>query len=296
MHTCRYSPAPPVKKQKRTLNPAQFALSIQAERLSALAQSYHTLASDASTSKTAGGGFVAVGNRHSNVSSSSKSFLHGYYEDKYAGLATTRPSYHHLHPSEITPYLHSSLATLSTTCESSMVCEDDGELLSNALHRPSIAIPGKKYFSYRASDYLTCVLNNGDRYYLTRRDGDTTAVSSHTTPPLVSSSSSLLSKPMKDLLAEVYEEKRTHELMRLYSSSSNGTTASTTLSSSSDAIDAFRPSTVSSALLAHHEQQQQQQSTDLWVDKYSPKSFPQLLSPEKINREVTYISRCIHGG
>ncbi len=101
---------------------------------------------------------------------------------------------------------------------------------------------------------------------------------------------------MKDLLAEVYEEKRTHELMRLSSSSSNGTTASTTLSSSSDAIDAFRPSTVSSALLAHHEQQQQQQSTDLWVDKYSPKSFPQLLSPEKINREVTYISRCLHGG
>ena len=290
MHTCRYSPAPPVKKQKKTLNPAQFALSIQAERLSALAQSHHTHASDASSSKTAGGGFVAVGNRHSNVSSSSKSFLHGYYEDKYAGLATTRPSYHHLHPSEITPYLHSSLATLSTTCESSMVCEGDGELLSDAIHRPSIAIPGKKYLSYRASDYLTCVLNNGDRYYLTRRDGDTTAVSSHTTPR---SSSSLLSKPLKDLLAEVYEEKRTHELMRLSSSSSNGTTASTTLSSSSDAIDAFQPSTVSSALLAHHEQQQQQQqqSTDLWVDKYSPKSFPQLLSPEKINREVTYISR-----
>ena len=289
IHACRYSPAPPVKKQKKTLNPAQFALSIQAERLSALAQSHHTHASDASTSKTAGGSFVAVGNRHSNVSSSSKSFLHGYYEDKYAGLATTRPSYHHLHPSEITPYLHSSLATLSMTCESSMVCEGDGELLSDALHRPSIAIPGKKYLSYRASDYLTCVLNNGDRYYLTRRDGDATAVSSHTTPPLVSSSSSLLSKPMKDLLAEVYEEKRTHELMRLSS-----TTASTTLSSSSDAIDAFQPSTVSSALLPHHEQQQQ--STDLWVDKYSPKSFPQLLSPEKINREVTNMSTCIHGG
>lgn len=298
MHTFRYSPAPPVKKQKKTFNPAQFALLIQADRLSALVQSHHphTHASDASTSKTAGGSFVAVGNRHSNVSSSSKSFLHSYYEDKYAGLATIRPSYHHLHPSEITPYLHSSLSTLSTTCESSMVCEGDGELLSNALHRSSIAIPGKKYLSYRASDYLTCVLNNGDRYYLTRRDGDAAAVSSHTTPPLVSSSSSsLLSKPMKDLLAEVYEEKRTHELMRLSSSSSSdGTTASTNLpSSSSDAVDAVRPSTVPSALLTHHEHQHhhhQQQSHDLWVDKYSPKSFPQLLSPEKINREVTYIS------
>lgn len=302
MHTCRYSQVPPVKKQKKTLNPTQFALSIQAERLSALAQSHHTHthihASDA-TFKTADGGFVAVSNRHSNVRSSSKSFLHNYYEDKYAGLATTRPSYHHLHPCEITPYLHSSLATLSMTCESSMVCEGDGDLLSDALHHPSIGIAGKKYLSYRASDYLTCVLNNGDRYYLTRRDGDATAVSSHTTPPLGSklSSSSLLSKPMKDLLAEVYEEKRTHELMRLSSSSSSsdGTTASTN-PISSDAVDAFRPSTASSALLPHHEQKQQQQSPDLWVDKYSPKSFPQLLSPEKINREVTYISRCIHGG
>ena len=254
------------------------------------------------------------------MSSSSKSFLHGYYEDKYAGLATTRPSYHHLHSSEITPYLHSSLSTLSATCESSMVDCDDGveeeQQLSDAallLHRPSIA--SKKYLSYRASDYLTCVLNNGDRYFLTRRAGGDTvsaaaaaaaaaaAVSSHTTPTLVnsssssSSSSSLLSKPMKDLLAEVYEEKRTHELMRLSTSSSSRDDITTTVStipssstSSYDAVDASRSSTAPSAVL-DHQLQHQQQSHDLWVDKYSPKSFPQLLSPEKINREVTYSSR-----
>jgi len=82
---------------------------------------------------------------------------------------------------------------------------------------------------------------------------------------------------MKDLLAEVYEEKRTHELMRL--SSDCRDTAGAAVSSSSVGPYALRPNTSSI--------DENTGTHDLWVDKYSPKSFPQLLSPEKINREVT---------
>ena len=88
----------------------------------------------------------------------------------------------------------------------------------------------------------------------------------------------MLSKPIRDLLAQVYEEKRIQGLTKQFSSD-DGT--STTL--------AHDAPTSTAGMGIHPHGCDADVQHDLWVDKYSPRSFSQLLSPEKINREVPII-------
>eukprot|EP00981_Chlorochromonas_danica_P007614 scaffold1829_cov194-Ochromonas_danica.AAC.3 len=103
-----------------------------------------------------------------------------------------------------------------------------------------------------ADDRLTVTVKGARRCYLkTRQTEKTSPIRAQT------ASLQLLSKSINDLRSESDEIKR-NKLLR----------ASTFSSSSSQVLTSDKP------------------SDQLWVDKYSPKSFLQLLSPEKTNRAV----------
>lgn len=103
-----------------------------------------------------------------------------------------------------------------------------------------------------ANDRLTVTVRGANRFYLKTRQTEKTSPMMVQTAPL-----QLLSKSINDLRSESDEIKR-NKLLR----------TSTFSSSSTQVVAANKP------------------SGQLWVDKYSPKSFLQLLSPEKTNRAV----------
>jgi hypothetical protein len=130
------------------------------------------------------------------------------------------------------------------------------ETSSNYLHtRPEINAPQR-----------TCILENGSRFFLKRRvnylgnRGSENTVEKYDTRM----SGNLLSKSMSDLLKEADNLKiksiANKERLR------------------SEARDQVVFGDDSAACSLHEK--------GLWVDKYAPKVFSQLLSPEKTNREV----------
>eukprot|EP01038_Epipyxis_sp_PR26KG_P015121 gene15121-20348_t len=104
--------------------------------------------------------------------------------------------------------------------------------------------------------YMDCTLSNGSKCFLYKRVTPTLSFDSHN-----SSEISLLSKPIQQLMKE-------SESIQINSIVSKQLTDTGELHSSI------------------HAQNLMVTGGSLWVDKYAPKSFMELLSPEKTNREV----------
>ena len=133
----------------------------------------------------------------------------------------------------------------------------------------------------------TCVLDNGTRFYLKKRNCSNGSRGSNRNNLKASNVDSriiegnLLSKSMIELLKEAdnikiqnMTRKKTSELQR-NNNKDNFDRTDYIMNDTNDRNNDFSVS-----------------EKKLWVDKYSPKSFSQLLSPEKINREVLKALKC----
>lgn len=120
-----------------------------------------------------------------------------------------------------------------------------------------------------AEGHFTCVLDNGERYFLKKRIPK--SLESLTS----GSSTNLLSKSMTDLLHEAHAKQ----------------VASKTLHMTRERAKQLQKLNFSPFVAGMDDGEKGGGDGDgrgqgLWVDKYTPKVFSQLLSPEHINRDV----------
>jgi chromosome transmission fidelity protein 18 len=127
------------------------------------------------------------------------------------------------------------------------------------------------------SSNYTIVLPDGNRYFLKPRNKSTTAI----TDTRVTSSGSLLTKSMDEIAREADAIKVNILAKKALSDSKVHNTDTDKYQSMMDGDDYRLDDDLDDIV-----QKNKLVESGLWVDKYAPKSFAQLLSPEKINREV----------
>lgn len=144
-----------------------------------------------------------------------------------------------------------------------------------------------KFCEESASDHVPCILANGTRFYIRKRTDISKSPSSSngSSENSLLGKGDLLSKPMSELQkeadriqTEVLADRKLREEARrnadLYGSSVHDEDLCI-----ESALRSATETASSSSSGATEEK-------SLWVDKYAPMSFSQLLSEEKINREV----------
>eukprot|EP01041_Mallomonas_annulata_P009904 gene9904-20599_t len=140
----------------------------------------------------------------------------------------------------------------------------------------------ENYYQASSSTYLfnrppdgtpisTCVINNGTRHFIKYRQRLISSQSQHVIPLY----DSLLQKSMKDLLDEAMEIECQREYKIIENSSQRK-------EQEQENGNGMKPRQSNDYL----ETNSILFEKSLWVEKYSPKGFSQLLSPEKTNREV----------
>ena len=131
---------------------------------------------------------------------------------------------------------------------------------------------------YLGVDTVTCTLYNGDRVYLKAQSAR--AASARAASALVSSSSAtgMLRTPIAQMVAQEHQDRLQREMSRggeedaALQGAAGGSLAASSSSSSSSSSGSGSGSEAS--------------TNQLWVEKYRPTRFSQLLSDERVNREV----------